>query len=73
MKLISVCHSLFLFKRPDTPFGHSDVADTILMLATFFIMLVILSVLNRSPTSQIGHRHTSIVINTFRPQPPSPT
>ena len=47
MKLISVCHSLFSFKRPDTPVGYSDVADRIIMLAIF-------SVLNRSPTSQIG-------------------
>ena len=46
--------------------GDSDVGDRIIMLATFFVMLVIF------PIYQIGHQHFKRVTNTFGLQYPSP-
>ena len=45
----------------------SDVGGKIIMLATFFVMLVTFSVY------KIGHQHLKIITNTFGLQHPSPT
>ena len=50
-----------------------DVGDRIIMLVIFSLCWCFSNVLNRSPTSWIGHQHLKLVTNSIGLQHPSPT
>ena len=50
-----------------------QLGDKISMLTTYFIILVIFNVFDRSPTYKIGYHHPKVVTNESRLRHPSPT